>query len=562
MSGLTSGGLGGLGGAALIGAGGLFAANKLTAPLVNLLTRREGGAAGIVGRRVDQRVRQSFFNSGTGGGTLGQRSGRFFSGLLQRGGGQIDYSSGNPDLARGGGFSGFQGEVIRKFNQIIIIMRKAVPVYMADMRTPQRNPMASSYLRRGNYAGPQRGRGPLDTVTDPRVGDLERQVDRDGRFVPRGRRRRRGIFGRLAGFGGDMLAGGLGDFITGGSDFLDYGEPDMDFDDRGGRLRNMSPAARARYNRRFGLRGRMASFGRGIGRNLGGLKGAGIAGAAAGIITLATLFGGANAQARAIDEDDRLSPEEKEFFKKENQKNAKQEAGRAAIGMAGGALGGIIGSFFGPAGTFIGGALGQQLGDAVSGFLGPEVLEAVGGFVAEIGNFFGDLWGNVVGIGGSFVEGFKNFFGPEGPIASIGRYLYEIPGNILKTIQDKFEEVKQGFADLPGNLLNGIKNFFGGSGDGNDTDGKALGGVGSGITLVGENGPELVNLGSGANVIPNSSLMGGLYGNFRGGRGQAPIINNNITINIDAPGADEFADQLTDAVIVELDRQYNLQEAQ
>ena len=230
--------------------------------------------------------------------------------------------------------------------------------------------------------------------------------------------------------------------------------------------------------------------------------------------------------------------------------------------MASGALGGAIGSLFGPAGTFVGAALGQQLGDAVAGFLGPGVLEAVGKFVEDIGNFFGSLWDGAIGLGKGFVEGFQWFFSDEGPIASIGKFLYEIPGNILKTIQDKFEEVKQGFADLPGNLLNGIKNFFGGSGDGNDTDGKALGGVGSGITLVGENGPELVNLGSGANVIPNSSLMGGLYGNFRGGRGQAPIINNNITINIDAPGADEFADQLTDAVIVELDRQYNLQEAQ
>jgi hypothetical protein len=556
LSGMASGGLGG---AALIGAGGLFAANRLTAPLVNLFTRREGGAAGIIGRRADQRVRQSFFNSGTGGGTFGQRSGRFLRGLGQRGGGQVDYSSGNPDLARGGGFSGFQGEVIRKFNQIIIIMRKAVPVYMADMRIPQKNPMASNYLgRTSNYAGPRRGRGPLDTITDPRVDDLERQVNRGGRFVPRGRRRR-GIFGRLAGFGGDILAGGIGDFITGGPDFLDYGEPDMDFGDRGGRLRDMSPAARARYNRRFGLRGRMASFGRGIGRNLGGLKGAGIAGAAAGIITLATLFGGANAQARAIDEDDRLSPEEKEFFKKENQKNAKQEAGRAAIGMAGGALGGIIGSFFGPAGTFIGGALGQQLGDAVSGFLGPEVLEAVGGFVAEIGNFFGDLWGNVVGIGGSFVEGFKNFFGPEGPIASIGKFLYEIPGNILKTIQDKFEEARQGFADLPGNLLNGIKSFFG-AGDSDDTGQAFLGGAKTGMTLVGENGPELVNLGSGANVIPNSSIVGGLYGNI--GRSSSLASNTNyITVNVSAPGADQFAQQLTDAVIVELDRQYNLQEA-
>ena len=40
----------------------------------------------------------------------------------------------------------------------------------------------------------------------------------------------------------------------------------------------------------------------------------------------------------------------------------------------------------------------------------------------------------------------------------------------------------------------------------------------------------------------------------------APVANT-ITINVNAPGADQFAEQLTDAVIIELDRQYNLEEA-
>ena len=316
-----------------------------------------------------------------------------------------------------------------------------------------------------------------------------------------------------------------------------------------------NPNVASRFASRFGTRGILA---RGAGRAAGG-----IASAALGALLIGGIFGGGAARAAEINKDDSLTEEQKEFFKAENKKNTRQQAGAAAIGVAGGALGGIIGSFFGPAGTFIGGAIGQQLGDAVSGILGPGVLEAVGKFVEDIGSFFGGLWDGAIGFGKEFVEGFQWFFSNEGPIASIGKFLYEIPGNILGTIKEKFEEAKQGFAELPGNLLNGIKNFFGGeeNNENSKKPGEAfLGGAKTGMTLVGENGPELVNLGSGANVIPNSSLMSGLYGNIGANRPQAPI-TNNIVINVNAPGADEFAEQLTDAVIVELDRQYNLQEA-
>lgn len=320
-----------------------------------------------------------------------------------------------------------------------------------------------------------------------------------------------------------------------------------------GLIGTQNPNVASRFASRFGTRGILA---RGAGRAAGG-----IASAALGALLIGSIFGGGAAQAAEINKDDSLTEEQKKFFKAENKKSTRQQAGAAAIGMAGGALGGIIGSFFGPAGTFIGGAIGQQLGDAVSGILGPGVLEAVGKFVEDIGSFFGSLWDGAIGFGKEFVEGFQWFFSNEGPIASIGKFLYEIPGNILGTIKEKFEEAKQGFAELPGNLLNGIKNFFGG--DENNKNPKKpgeafLGGAKTGMTLVGENGPELVNLGSGANVIPNSSLMGGLYGNIGANRPQAPI-TNNIVINVNAPVADEFAEQLTDAVIVELNRQYSLQ---
>ena len=46
--------------------------------------------------------------------------------------------------------------------------------------------------------------------------------------------------------------------------------------------------------------------------------------------------------------------------------------------------------------------------------------------------------------------------------------------------------------------------------------------------------------------------MGGLYGNAGSGGASAPV-TNNITINVNAPGADEFAEQLSFDVIKRLD---------
>ena len=263
---------------------------------------------------------------------------------------------------------------------------------------------------------------------------------------------------------------------------------------------------------------------------------------------------------------------------REKTKGVTGIAGGLAAGAAGATLGfkagGIIGSFFGPGvgtaigaaiGTGVGGLLGAVLGEKATNALFDPVVDGVTELGTNVGSFFSDIWKDLSSGFSNGLEGIGNFFGPEGPIAQIGQYLFELPGNILGEVKTKFEEARQGFADLPGNLLKGIQDFFGGGGE-NNKDPKNpknnafLGGAKTGLTLVGENGPELVNLGSGANVIPNSSLMGGLYGNAGGRRAEAPV-TNNITINVNAPVAEEFAEQLTDAVIVELDRQYNLQRA-
>ena len=332
----------------------------------------------------------------------------------------------------------------------------------------------------------------------------------------------------------------------------------------------ISPELSARFARRFGTRGVLTR-----GLPMIANAGMGAVGAALGALQLGSIFAGAGRRDAQIDADDRLSPEEKELLKNKNRESARQQAGAAAIGMAGTALGGVLGSFIGgPVGTFIGAQIGGVFGEAIANILGPGVTEAVGGFVGDIGNFFKNLWDGAVGLGRGFVEGFKNFFGPEGPIQSIGRFLYEIPGNIMSAITENFEKAKEALVDLPGNIVNSVLSIFGGNDNQaadidrernsrrgsafdneDDIPGRFLGGAGRGMTLVGENGPELVNLGSGANVIPNSSLMGGLFGNLQSQRASAPV-TNIVTINVNAPGADEFAETLRDNVIIELNNQF------
>ena len=62
--------------------------------------------------------------------------------------------------------------------------------------------------------------------------------------------------------------------------------------------------------------------------------------------------------------------------------------------------------------------------------------------------------------------------------------------------------------------------------------GLASGGFGRGLALVGERGPELVDLGSGSRVYSNDQLADAV-----GGTGQSMIVTNNISINsTDGPG--------------------------
>ena len=485
---------------------------------------------------------------------LGRRGGRGLGGLFQPG----RDSKGQFDKVTGERLTGFQSAVLRYMREIIRVL------------DPN-----GSFLDQG--AEPNRRR--VRRTTPGRDGRTPRQRALDMRRLRRGG----GLGSRLGRFN---LLRNIPTGVPGISSFSNFQGANV------GRLgtdyrnsRNMFSGRRIPFSSPSGVPGltpesigfRAPQIPRPIPRITpppsagGGLRRIPLLGTLLSGLAIASILGtpGANAS-----EMEGLTPEEK----KEQRREEKREKTRGILGLLAGSAGGALaGAGTGAAlgglganpftiglGTFIGGAVGAIGGEAAVDAIADPIMDGIVSLGEGIAEGIAGIWDGAVGLAQGGWKNITNFFGPDGPIQSIGKFLYEIPGNIVNTIKEKFEEAKQGFADLPGNLLEGIKNFFGG-GSGEPKPKKPgeafLGGTKTGMTLVGENGPELVNLGSGANVIPNSSLMGGLYGNAGGQRVSAPI-TNNITINIEAPGANEFSEQLTDAVIAELNRQYNLQEAQ
>ena len=298
------------------------------------------------------------------------------------------------------------------------------------------------------------------------------------------------------------------------------------------------------YRRSF--RGRMGQLGRGV-RGLGRLGGP-LAGGLLTAFSIASLFGGgANAsEMDSMDEEDRRAQ--------------RRERDRAVIGglagMAGGAAGGaLLGSAFGPVGTIVGGAIGAFVGEEAVKALSDPIIDGIGDFARQVGNWFGGLWEGTKGLFIRAGQGIANFFGEKGPIQGTWRFLMGIPGMIQDVLKNGWNTVTGILSDLPKTV---IAAAFGPLGilaapliDALGI-GKALGGAGQGLTLVGENGPELVNLGSGSVVYPMTSFTG------MGGGPRGAMINN-VTININAPGAELFANELADQVLIALDDIYENQ---
>ena len=342
-----------------------------------------------------------------------------------------------------------------------------------------------------------------------------------------------------------------------------------------------------------GIASRGSSLLRGAGRGFGRLGGP----------LLATLLGGfAIADILGNDvkgeELEGLTPEERKARLKQNERGKTRGILGVLGGIGGGALAGAgVGAALGAAGANpFTVAVGGILGSIVGGIIGEEAVRALGDniidgvtdFAKNIGGWFSDTWGNISGgwntatgaigdffgkdgpiqrfgrfAGGNLQGGIENvndFFGEEGPIQTVFGFVTSLPGEIVENIKTSFDTIKEKFTELPGQIWDSLSAGFGslfGLEKKDPLDQRFLGGVGSGMTLVGENGPELVNLGSGSVVTPMTSFAGlGLSGNSSA----APSVNN-VVINVNAPGADEFADQLSVQVIEKLDELFEEQKA-
>lgn len=550
----ASGGTKGVLGTAL----GLFTGLKVADFASNVISRRREGG-GVLGA-VNRKVRDA-----------GRRTLTRLPGLRRF----AERSRGSEDRDLTGGYEGYQGQVIRRLTQILEILRDSVPVYI---KRPTEQFPRQTYGEYGPRRPPNTTIQDVDDEFTSLPGRMRRRAGRVGSGI---RNRVRGGLGRLGGMRsriGAMLGGGidLADDILGltlgEDDFIQdgYSNPigplPMESDEpwaevSEGQYKPYKPsrsrdAVRARYNRRFGVRGRMASFGRGL-KGIAGRAGGGLLGGALTALTIGSILGGGDANASEMEG---MSSEEKEQFRAERRKSAREEAGGALVGAAGGALGGALGSFFGPAGTIIGGMLGEMAGSALASapFMAP-INEGIGKLAEDIGGWLGKKWQEVVGFGqqswskmGEAWEGITGFFGEEGPIQKSWRWVGDVKDKVGGWMQTGWNEFVDNIKSIPGNIWQGTRDLLPWTGK----NGRSLGGAGTGWTLVGENGPEMANLGTGSVVYPQSSWAG--MGIGKGGFSQREV-TNNITININAPGAELFADELTSTLVSRLDELFETQ---
>ena len=482
---------------------------------------------------------------------------------------------GGRDEVTGERLSGFQGEarrfqinVVRYLDLILRQLGGGTPFGPAE--PPGRGP------RRPRGTPGRDGR-----TSRQRLRDMRRLRSGGGfgsriRNIPRGIGNRLGAFNLLRGVSGGVP--GISSFsnpqgASVGRLLTDYRSNRSIFDINN-RVRGLSPATRPGFTAEGigfrapqiprpipritppaaggGLLSRLGGATRGL---RGGLRRIPLLGTALSGLALASIIGAPGAQA---DELEGLTPEEK----KEQRREERREKTRGVLGVVGGIAGGAAGGaalgtvIGGPVGTLIGGIIGGIVGEVAVKLLSDPIIDGIGNFAAGIGDWFSNLWRGTKDLFGSAGEGIANFFGERGPIQSIWRFLMDIPNKVQEFVSSGWDFLSGALKDVPKSLLLGV---FGPLGMGagfiiDKLQGRALGGSGRGLTLVGENGPEFVDFGTGSVAYPSSSFSG------MGSRGRSSSGPISIVINVNAPGANEFANQLTDQVIDELNRQFELNE--
>jgi hypothetical protein len=353
-----------------------------------------------------------------------------------------------------------------------------------------------------------------------------------------------------------------------------------------GLIGTRSPDVASRFAGRYGSRGILS---RGAGRAAGALGrvGGGLLGGAIAIGGLAALFSGGKAAAAEIDADDRIPAEEKEYYKAENQKRTREQAGKAVVGAAGGVIGGLIGSIIPGGGTVIGGIIGGIAGEIVAEVLPAPILEGVGKLAEDVGGWFSGAWSSVssgwnsatASIGNFFgkegpiqrfgmfagdnvkggVENIQKFFGEEGPIATVANWFKELPGKVAETIQKAGQDMFDGITGAIDGVTAGILRTVG-LGDladkiegieGKDEESTNNNFAGGFRYLGGRNAfneYEGFQMPDGVTFVPLSSLDTGISSS----RGET---TNNLEVTVNVTGSDPQA--IATEVIAEIDKIYN-----
>ena len=267
-----------------------------------------------------------------------------------------------------------------------------------------------------------------------------------------------------------------------------------------------------------------------------------------------------------------LTPEEKRERRRQDERGKTRGVLGILAGIGGGALaGGGIGAALGAAGAnpftvAIGGVLGSIVGGIIGeeavNVLGDNIIDGVTGFAKNVGGFFSGLWNNVTGFFGGAFEKITGFFG------NIVKWFTDLPGNIEKTLSGAWNSISTILSNLPVHFFNFLLGPIGAVAKplfdalaGKDVNKKeetaetAQMSLGGRVNFNEKGTGEFGILPNGTTFITPTSMPQVL--NAMAGRRGSGEVNNSIVINVNAPGANEFASQLSEQVLQKLEDMYN-----
>ena len=294
----------------------------------------------------------------------------------------------------------------------------------------------------------------------------------------------------------------------------------------------------------------------------------GILGAALGGLFLADILGRKTDAAEL----EGLTPEEKRERRRQDERGKTRGVLGLLAGIGTGALaGGGIGAALGAAGAnpftvaiggFLGSIVGGIIGEEAVNVLGDNIIDGVTGFAKNVGGFFSGLWNNVTGFFGGAFENVKGFFG------NVVKWFTDLPENIGKSLSSAWSSISTTLSNLPvqffsfllgpiGTIAKPLFDALAGK-DVNkkeETAETAQMSLGGRVNFNEKGTGEFGILPNGTTFITPTSMPQVL--NSMAGRGRSGEVNNSIVINVNAPGANEFASQLSEQVLQKLEDMYN-----